>query len=945
MSLAACAADEPEPLARAQQHIYDGSDGQVFADQGARPAVVRLSLAGEKCGGVLIASDVVLTAAHCLDGIEAWPDDPPPPIPEGDYVVNLPGLGLAASDLPNETSIWRFPKQPSSSFWVDEVRRHPDFPGGGAATDVAFFRLSTGYPRHMVQPMSVATPSTVHGRIAAHVFGVYTHQADCSGLGTQVRYMLGEAYAWLGQSGPHSFPGLYGGPGSTMCKGDSGSPIVSHDWGGPANPLPDDQVFSVVSQGPGSSVLGANLQRADVHDWLWVNAIDRDGDGIPAAFDNCDRVYNPSQADDDGDGVGDACDECPSHPSEWLSDTDEDGILDCRDACPLDPPDPNSPGDTYGDADGDGWCNGADNCRGVFNPNQRSANHHSEGRWNALGLGDACEPVPVPDALSAAADTLGSWGVDHPWHKSQWLHSKNDRLIVHPRPSRKSTDGTAVTPPDPIITHVRFCQRPDPEDLLATPCQSAAGIDDEHLELLLPGAGAQQPEMPYHRVTMSFAPGQRGATTPISYDGTLRSWTWDYQSDAAFWLANDIVNVPGPEGIPTLPGGPASGLDGVIWLHAATTIGHPGGVSLGTGTHDGATEAATTQLMGTEQLANRYVELDPERVSHAQWTRPLQHALPLFLWRVLPDPPSQWRYGADPSLPRGAAELIVPFAGEHGTELGLLSLSGEAQLISDRIGAHLLAELRSNELVWASPAEPHRAFGGSSAPLAVGLDAHGRAIVDTVLDDADGYLYGELDRGVVAPARESTRREGLRAVYSRQLGELYLVGGRDDAGEERGDIAAYHLESDTWRTLAPRDALGTVLAATYSFTDRSLYVLDQPNRFAVRLLRVHALSGETEKLAEWQPLPFEQTSLSTDVDGRVLFLLSSEDEHALFRIGLKEGAWVAEELLQGRGDAVHPVVVDEDGYVVYVRARTLSGTRYASLVGNSIALDRLPEAL
>lgn len=258
---------------------------------------------------------------------------------------------------------------------------------------------------------------------------------------------------------------------------------------------------------------------------------------------------------------------------------------------------------------------------------------------------------------------------------------------------------------------------------------------------------------------------------------------------------------------------------------------------------------------------------------------------------------------------------------------------------------HLLAELRSNELVWASPAEPHRAFGGPTAPLAVGLDAHGRAIVDTVLDDVDGYLYGELDRGVVAPARESARREGMQAVYSRQLGELFLVGGRDEQDEERGDIAAYHLETDAWRTLAPSHALGSVLAATYSFTDRSLYVLDQPNRFAVRLLRVHALSGETEKLAEWQPLPFERHSLSSDLDGRVLLLLSRKAGHALFRIGSTSGAWVAEKLLQSRGDAVHPVVVDEDGYVVYVRARNLSGTRYASLVGSSIALEQLPEAL
>ncbi len=47
-------------------------------------------------------------------------------------------------------------------------------------------------------------------------------------------------------------------------------------------------------------------------------ASDPDGDGIPSAFDNCPRVFNPirpvdngRQADYNGDGIGDACDASP----------------------------------------------------------------------------------------------------------------------------------------------------------------------------------------------------------------------------------------------------------------------------------------------------------------------------------------------------------------------------------------------------------------------------------------------------------------------------------------------------------------------------------------------------------------------------------------------------------------------------------------------------------
>jgi hypothetical protein len=39
--------------------------------------------------------------------------------------------------------------------------------------------------------------------------------------------------------------------------------------------------------------------------------IDRDGDGVPDASDNCPTVYNPDQTDTDGDGIGDACEASP----------------------------------------------------------------------------------------------------------------------------------------------------------------------------------------------------------------------------------------------------------------------------------------------------------------------------------------------------------------------------------------------------------------------------------------------------------------------------------------------------------------------------------------------------------------------------------------------------------------------------------------------------------
>ena len=58
----------------------------------------------------------------------------------------------------------------------------------------------------------------------------------------------------------------------------------------------------------------------------WIDP--RDGDGWPAAEDNCALVANPGQVDADVDGLGDVCDNCALVANPGQEDGDSNGIGD-----------------------------------------------------------------------------------------------------------------------------------------------------------------------------------------------------------------------------------------------------------------------------------------------------------------------------------------------------------------------------------------------------------------------------------------------------------------------------------------------------------------------------------------------------------------------------------------------------------------------------------------
>ena len=934
--LGACA-EGPADVAATRAPIYD-ADEDAQPDNKVHQQVVRVLTGSALCTGWLAASNVIVTAAHCLDADAVFEDGGViydgghafAPISSDPFINAFNSSGQALSALGHLNA-----SDP-------EILAHPSYHGGYSGSDLAVivYPVDMAVSRKALLPMKVASTDDEPDDTPV-LLGAGSVGEDCDEEATGVSRLQLEP--GLGDDDDDLPTVEFDYDESTPCHGDSGSPIIS---------LESQRVLANLATsgaGDGWDDIGGPplwMKNGTARTWLRQVALDRDGDGIEAADDNCDTFSNSSQLDTDGDGVGDPCDRCVYDAAEL--DNDGDATPDCLDPCPADPVDPDRSclADEIGDGDCDGVCDSVDNCRYVENDQSLDSNELSEQHVQAVTMGDACEPVPVPDGEPGPAEVVAEYEVDGSILSWLFRHTISDEIVVRPQPSRRAADKDSgvlqEVPGQQIASHFRFCQD-DPA--ASSGCTDFVNLGDGQLHLGIE-ATDETPLMRYHRVVMSFS-SQRGAAAGLTYDGAEHSFTWSYASDAAFWtdpaqFDPPLVNVPPPEQGVLLGqsepyvAGPASGLDGTFWLHGDTTIGHPGH-DIGTGVHGGGTTSG-------QELSNHYFALDPEHVHSSLFARPQQDRF-FFLRLTLPDP-AMWREEVLDGLPY---ESLMAVATEGG-QWGAMNADGTAQPINEHLSDSLRRSLDDSSLVWAGAAETASAIGGSTTTLALAVDTDGALRQVATWNGHSESFEGQFEG--TARAASKTRDSGaaraagdrFALALSRFHRAAYRVG--PGAGIWRAPIEDGRVRP--WVPMVTALPVGTPLAATVSFRDHGLYVLDQVERDhqpIVRLLRFDAVRGGGVELGSFaRSADADAIWLELDRDGRLLVVMSSvrRARHAVFRIEVEDAAVRQVSWLQGDRALAYPVLVDTHGYAFFTRGGDqIAGARVAALSLRSCALSQL----
>ena len=925
-------------VGEARAVFFDAPDPAVEDDKQAHPQIVFLDNGGGGCTATIIASDRVLTSAHCVANVTA---------------SNLSVFLDHNANTQLRAALWEYvhgigpPTDVAILEWsVAAIHVLPEFlTTPGPASDLAILEMDLPIPPSLIPPLPVVPMGLLPAPSLPGTSGLDRWQGF---------------FVWVGGGGQTSSNCLAGAPSpihrfetdvldvdtgvaglarlrvgsgtgfstSHLCDGDSGAPIVTaepDDYVGEFN-IPEGLLLSVLFGGLGNTEAGPMLQDPTVRQWLTTHGLDVDGDGIEAADDLCDLVYDPQQSpfDTDGDGWTDTCD----------PDDDNDGIADLDDVCPKveDPDQTNTDGDAWGDLcdsddDNDQVLDDDDNCGTVANPDQANCNAVAElaAGWSSDGvvLGDACDPAPCADPSLhteqfVAHTIVGPYPVGgeavctDSYGREIAPDLRLRELIASAKPSVVSQD-----------LEVRFCYCPvsDLEVCAQAPYHCRLELGDLDLPEATSASDPPASTTRWLRIAIDTAtapPVPLSQPLAATFQPVPAPWTyyrWGFQQDFAQWVTVDQLFSP-TAADPSLYG-PGTDLVGLLWTHDPSSVGW-----------DAHSESVFCPQPGGGpcSIADSFeVDVAPDRALMATSCNQLPQPSPAPWWTYCP----QCFDGF--SNPYDEVTLPLPFVSlipETGQAVQWLAENsrpdgwpaGAARDVSTWVSAPLIDALTDGSSRWVAASEPLSVAGRVGAPRALALASDGSALTGTLATGPAGFDFapmagqraglGRDGQTALEPRTDFEARTGFAAAYSLDHGTLFVLGGTTSRGA-LADSWSQRLGEDPRLPEDPRpleidpdDTPRDAESAVFSVDDGAVWVVDRVDE--TRWLRwIDPWSGASD--SAWRPEldDADRVWLVALEDGRVVAAVARGETWEL--LGLE---WVGDDevavvgSLRGDGELV-----------------------------------------